>query len=151
MRVGRTSICVLLAAVLVSGSALLDTASAQQQHITATVTGAKIQKVGFRASARRQGPDRSDSRCHSRRQQEILAQQYNRSGPRDPNLKTFTIFAWTSTGRKITNPYDLVFSVRPTNDQTSHKDAKAMWNTIAENTLKGEDLGKFLKHLDDDD
>ena len=81
MRVGRTSICVLLAAVLVSGSALLDTASAQQQHITATVTGAKIQKVGFRASARRQGPDRSDSRCHSRRQQEILAQQYNRSGP----------------------------------------------------------------------
>jgi len=71
--------------------------------------------------------------------------------PCDPNLKTFTIFAWTSTGRKITNPYDLVFSVRPTNDQTSHKDAKAIWNTIAENTLKGEDLGKFLKHLDDDD
>jgi hypothetical protein len=55
--------------------------------------------------------------------------------PWDPNLKTFTIFAWTSTGRKITNPYDLVFSVRPTNDQTSHKAAKAIWNTIAELTL----------------
>ena len=41
----------LLATVLASGSALLTagTASAQQQAITATVTGAKIQKVGFRA------------------------------------------------------------------------------------------------------
>ena len=41
----------LLAAVLASGSALLTAgaASAQQQAITATVTGAKIQKVGFRA------------------------------------------------------------------------------------------------------
>ena len=69
----------------------------------------------------------------------------------DPNLKTFTVFAWTSTSRKIMNPYDLVFSLRPANDQISHKDAKAVWNNIAESTLKGDDLAKFLKHLDDDD
>ena len=30
-------------------------------------------------------------------------------------------------------------------------DAKAVWNKIAESTLKGDDLAKFMKHLDDDD
>jgi hypothetical protein len=69
----------------------------------------------------------------------------------DPNLKTFTVFGWTSTTRNITNSYDLVFPVRPANDQISRKDAKAVWNTIAEGTLKGDDLAKFMKHLDDDD
>jgi hypothetical protein len=69
----------------------------------------------------------------------------------DPDLKTFTVFAWTSTSRNIMNPYDLVFSLRPVNDQISHKDAKAIWNSIAKSTLKGDDLAKFLKHLDDDD
>jgi hypothetical protein len=48
-------------------------------------------------------------------------------------------------------PYDLVFSLRPANDQISHKNAKAIWNSIAKSTLKGDDLAKFLKHLDDDD
>ena len=27
----------------------------------------------------------------------------------NPNLKTFTVFGWTSTSRNIANPYDLVF------------------------------------------
>ena len=62
----------------------------------------------------------------------------------DPDLKTFTVFAWTSTSRNIMNPYDLVFSLRPANDQISHKDAKAIWNNIAKSTLKGDDLAKFL-------
>ena len=31
------------------------------------------------------------------------------------------------------------------------KQAKAVWNTIAESTLKGDDLAKFMKHLDADD
>ena len=39
----------------------------------------------------------------------------------------------------------------PANDQISHKEAKAIWNNIAESTLKGDDLAQFLKHLDDDD
>ena len=69
----------------------------------------------------------------------------------DPDLKTFTVFAWTSTSRNIMNPYDLVFTLRPANDQMSHKDAKAIWNNIAKSTLKGDDLAKFLKHLDDED
>ena len=69
----------------------------------------------------------------------------------DPDLETFTVFAWTSTNRNITNPYDLVFSLRPANDQISHKDAKAIWNNIAKSALKDDDLAKFLKHLDDDD
>ena len=49
------------------------------------------------------------------------------------------------------NPYDLVFTLRPANDQISHKDAKPIWNNIAKSTLKGDDLAKFLKHLDDED
>jgi acylphosphatase len=69
----------------------------------------------------------------------------------DPNLKTFTVFGWTSTSRDITNPYDLVFPLRPANDQISRHDAKAVWNKIAESALKGDDLAKFMKHLDEDD
>ena len=51
MRTAGNRVALLLAAVLASGSALLTAgaASAQQQAITATVNGAKIQKVGFRA------------------------------------------------------------------------------------------------------
>jgi acylphosphatase len=51
MRTAGYHVALLLAAVLASGSALLTAgaASAQQQAIRATVTGAKIQKVGFRA------------------------------------------------------------------------------------------------------
>src|SRR5271157_3109446 len=69
----------------------------------------------------------------------------------DPNLKTFTVFAWTSTTRNITNPYDLVFSLRPADDQITVQEAKAVWNGIAESTLKGDDLTKFMKHLGSDD
>jgi hypothetical protein len=69
----------------------------------------------------------------------------------DPDLKTFTVFNWTSISRNIMNPYNLVFSLRPTNNEISRKDAKAIWNNIAKNTLKGDDLAKFIKHLDDDD
>ena len=109
MRTAGYRVALLLVAVLASGSGLLTAgaASAQQHAVTATVTGAKIQKVGFRAmiqreaimynlagsarnnpdgsvevaSARRQGPDRSNSRRYSHRQQEIFAEQYNHRGP----------------------------------------------------------------------
>ena len=171
----------LLAAALASGSALLTAgaASAQQQAITATVTGAKIQKVGFRAMIQkeaimynlagfaRNNPDgtlevslqgdkgRIDQTLAAIRAGSKKSSQNNTisqvPAEWDPDLKTFTVFAWTSTSRNITNPYDLVFSLRPANDQISHKDAKAIWNNIAKSTLKGDDLAKFLKHLDDDD
>jgi hypothetical protein len=68
----------------------------------------------------------------------------------DPNLKTFTIFNWTSTTRNIMTPYNLVFPLRPNDNQISPNEAKAVWNNIAENTLKGDDLTKFKQHLNDD-
>jgi acylphosphatase len=181
MRTVGYRVALLLAAALASGSALLTAgaASAQQQAITATVTGAKIQKVGFLAmiqkeaimynlagfarnkpdgtvEVRLQGDkDRIDQtlaaiRAGSKKssQNKTISQV---PAELDPDLKTFTVFAWTSTSRNITNPYDLVFSLRPANDQISHKDAKAIWNNIAKSTLKGDDLAKFLRHLDDDD
>ena len=51
MRTAGYRVALLLAAVLASGSALLTAGAvgAQQQAITATVPGEKIQKVGFRA------------------------------------------------------------------------------------------------------
>jgi acylphosphatase len=55
----------------------------------------------------------------------------------DPNLRTFTVFSWTSTSRNISNPYDLVFNLRPANNEISGKEAEALWNTIAESVLKG--------------
>src|SRR6202020_491007 len=69
-------------------------------------------------------------------------------GALDPNLKTFTVFQWTSTTRNITNPYDLIFQLRPADDEISPKQAKGVWNTIAESTLKRQDLAKLLKHID---
>jgi hypothetical protein len=71
--------------------------------------------------------------------------------PVDPNLRTFTVFSWTSTSRNILNPYDLVFNLRPANNEISGKEAEALWNTIAESALKGEDLAKFVKHLEEDE
>jgi hypothetical protein len=45
----------------------------------------------------------------------------------DPNLKMFTVFSWI------------------------WKRGQGGWNTIAESTPKGEDLAKFMKHLEDDE
>ena len=86
-----------------------------------------------------------------RRQAGIFDGQHRRLGPRRSRsrLKTFTVFAWTSTSR--TSPYDLVVPLRPANDQISRHEAKAIWNKIAEGPLKGDDLAKFMTHLDDDD
>jgi acylphosphatase len=71
--------------------------------------------------------------------------------PCDPNLKTFTVFGWTSTSRNITNPCDLVFQLRSSDAEVSKKEAEAVWNSIAESTLKGDDLEKFKKHLGGED
>jgi acylphosphatase len=68
-----------------------------------------------------------------------------------PNLKTFTVFGWTSKSRNISNPYDLVFNIRPANREISGTEAEAVWDTIAESALKGEDLAKFMKHLEEDE
>ena len=92
--------------------------------------------------ARRQEANRQGPRRDPRRKQEVVTGNTVNlaDAALDPNLDSFTVFAWTSTSRNITNPYDLVFHLRPANDEMSKKEAAAVWNTIAESTLKGDDL-----------
>jgi acylphosphatase len=61
----------------------------------------------------------------------------------DPALTGFTIFAWTSTTRNITNPYDLVFKLRPDDKELSASQVKDVWHGILKSTLKGDDLKKL--------
>ena len=181
MRTPGFRFVLLVTAVLASTGASLTAgpANAQQEAIAAKVTGDHIQKVGFRAmiqkeaimfdlaGAARNNPDgtvtvtlqgdrdRIDQTLAAIRAGNKKSSHNNAisqtPAASDPDLKTFTVFAWTSTSRNITNPYDLVFPLRPANNVISRHEAKAVWNEIAKNTLKGDDLAKFLKHLDDDD
>jgi acylphosphatase len=156
-----------------------DAPSAQQQAVRATIQGANIQKVGFRAMIQkaaimynlagyaRNNPDGTvevslqgerdgiDYTLAAMRAGSKKSSNNNTvsaiAAPLDPGLKSFTIFAWTSTSRNITTPYDLVFSLRSPDQRISHHAAKAIWNDIATSTLKGDDLAKFQKHLNDED
>jgi acylphosphatase len=162
------------AAMLTAGAA-----SAEPQAIKGIVSGEAIQKVGFRAMIQKQAimynlagyarnipngtvsiglqgdKKRIDKVLDAIRTGTKKSSQDNKvsltDDALDPNLKTFTVFQWTSTTRNITNPYDLVFQLRPADGEISRKEASAAWNTIAESTLKGDDLTKFMKHLDADD
>jgi acylphosphatase len=60
-----------------------------------------------------------------------------------PNLNEFTVMAWTSTSRNITDPYNLVFTLRADDKTISEKEAKEVWHEILRKTLKGEDLNKL--------
>jgi acylphosphatase len=64
-------------------------------------------------------------------------------GTVDPALNTFTIYAWTSTTRNITNPYDLVFHLRADDGELAPKNVEAAWHGILQSTLKGDDLKKL--------
>jgi acylphosphatase len=171
----------LLVSALVSGCLIevAFAQSAQQEAISAIVMGEMVQKVGYRAMIQKQAimynlagyarndPDgtvgvmlQGDKERIDKTLEAISAGTKTSSKANiigktqaalDPNLKTFTIFGWTSQSRNISNPYDLVFKLRPTDYQISAKEAKVVWNTIAEGALKGEDLAKFMKHLDDDE
>jgi acylphosphatase len=68
-------------------------------------------------------------------------------GTVDQSLDAFTIYAWTSTSRNITDPYDLVFKQRAHDKTLSAADVKDVWQGILKSTLKGDDL----KKLHDDD
>ena len=61
----------------------------------------------------------------------------------DPSSSAFTIYGWTSTTRAITNPYDLVFKLRPDDTRLSPPEVKAVWQGILKSTLKGDDLKKL--------
>jgi acylphosphatase len=171
----------MLVGGLVCGAGVLaaSAASADRQAVKGIVSGEAIQKVGFRAMIQKQAimynlggtarniPDGTVSislQGDKDRINKVLGAI--RAGSKksstdnkisvsddalDPSLKTFTVFAWTSTTRNITNPHDLVFQLRSGDDEISKKAASAVWNAIAESTLKGDDLAKFMKHLEADD
>lgn len=61
----------------------------------------------------------------------------------DPALNAFTIYEWTSTSRNITDPYNLVFRLRPDDGKLAPADVKTVWHGILQSTLKGEDLQKL--------
>jgi acylphosphatase len=138
----------------------------QQKAISATVTG-DDQKVGFRAMVMKQAiqynlagiaqnePNmivRFTLQGNGNRISEAIAainQGTKRSAgvsvstsPAEikPGLNTFTIVGWTSTTRKITNPYTLIFTLRADGGKISPDEAKTTWHEILQNTLKGDDL-----------
>jgi len=154
--------------------------------VNAKVTGDKIQKVGFRAmiqklaiqynlaGSARNNPDGSVSVVFQGSQAgidqtfaQIRAGKKKSStdntitssdGHVDPNLKSFTVFGWTSTTRQITTPYDLVFQLRSNGnpkDTISDSKSKDTWNTMVESTIQNsnsatakDDLKKFKDNLD---
>jgi acylphosphatase len=179
LAVGRIAMLFVAGLLCAAAPLVAREASAQQEAITGTVSGEKIQKVGFRAMIQKQAimynlagfarnvsdgtvsislqgdKDRIDKVLDAIRAGSKKSSQNNwvrsASAALDPALKTFTVYGWTSTSRNITNPYDLVFQLRPANDEIPLKKAGAAWNTIAESTLKGDDLAKFMQHLDGED
>jgi acylphosphatase len=181
MKLAVYPLALLFAGGLIFAAAMLTAgeASAQQEAIAGTVSGEAIQKVGFRAMIQKQAimydlagaarnvpdgtvsislqgdKDRIDKALAAIRVGSKKSSRNNvvsvAGAPLDSTLKTFTVVGWTSTSRNITNPYDLVFQLRSANDEITKKEAAAVWNTIAESTLKGDDLAKFMQHLDSDD
>jgi len=176
MRMTSCRVVLLLAVALAIGPAIRMAAgaNAELEAISASVSG-NVQKVGFRAMILKQAieynlagsaknnPDGtvqfSLQGDGHRIDQAVMA---IRNGTKkssnvsvnvspsavDPNLNKFTVIAWTSMSRHITNPYDLIFALR-TNDKTiSKKEAKEVYHEILRTTLKDEDLNKLG---DDDD
>ncbi len=150
----------------------------EHQAVSATVTGAQIQKVGFRAMVQKEAimynlagsarnnpdgtvlvtlqGDRNEIdqvvaaiKAGSKKSSKNNTVAVVPAQP-DPNLKTFRVCNWTSTTRNIMTSYNLVFPLRPNENQISPNEAKVVWNNIVENTLKGDDLTKFKQHLNDD-
>ena len=171
----RVALLLVLAVVLASGFALpiASAAGPEPQALSGIVTG-NVQKAGFRAMILKQAIKYnlagSAGNTNEGTVQFTLQGDENRIGQAvmairdgtkrssdvnvstspakaDPKLGTFTVIAWTSASRDITNPYDLVFHLRPNDEPISRKEAKQVWHEILRSTLKGEDLDK----LDDDE
>jgi acylphosphatase len=174
MRIKRCGVMLLLTALAI-GAALRTAGAAgtEPEAISASVSG-DVQAVGFRAMIFKQAIEYNlaGSAKNNRDGTVQFALQGNknridqalmtiRGGTKkssnvkvsispatvDPNLREFTVVGWTSKSRDITNPYNLVFNLRVTDEIISKKQAKQVWHEILRTTLKGEDL----KKLGDDD
>ena len=172
MRVYAASAALMAAAALFATPVESQTMP-QKQAISATVTG-NDEKVGFRAMIMKQAitynlageaknepndvveftlqgdPQRIDQAVAAIREGTKKSSNIAvKTAPAavDPSLAKFTIVDWTSTTRAITNPYTLVFNLRPNDTVISKGDAKDAWHQILAQTLKGDDL----KKLGDDD
>jgi acylphosphatase len=138
----------------------------QKQAISGTVTG-NDQQVGFRAmimkqaiaynlagfaenepnevvsftlqgDAERLGPAVAAIRAGTKRSSKIEVETSPASV--NPALSAFKVLGWTSTIRNITNPYDLVFTLRADDSQLSPPEVKAAWHGILKSSLQGDDL-----------
>lgn len=140
-----------------------------KQAISATVTG-QDQGVGFRAMVMKQairfnlagsaenepngivkftlqgddhGIDKAVATIRGGTAKSSNIQVATNAAPVAPDLATFTVVGWTSLTRQITNPYNLVFTLRPDDSELSKDDAKTAWHQILRNTLQGADLAKL--------
>jgi acylphosphatase len=167
-----------MACIFVGVAALSEKSGARDiTAVSGKVTG-KVQQVGFRALIQKQAieynlagstKNNSDNSVQftlqgdSDRIQEAL--KAIRKGPKkasnvsvstspapvDPNLKTFTIFDWTSQTRRIFTPYTLVFSLRDADTTITKKEVKAVRLKICEAAVQSADKGKCDKDKDDDE
>ena len=176
MRMTGSRVVLLLAVALAIGSAMRTAAAAnaELEAISASVSG-NVQKVGFRAMILKQAIEynlagSAKNNLDGTVQFSLQGDEHRidqavmaiRKGTKkssdvkvsvspaavDPNLNKFTVIAWTSTSRHITNPYDLVFTLRTNDKPISKKEAKEVYHEILRTTLKDEDLNKWG---DDDD
>jgi acylphosphatase len=177
MRIAGRRVVLLLAIALAIGPALRTAggANAEIEAVSGSVSG-NVQRVGFRAMILKQAieynlagsaknnPDGTVQFSlqgeENRIDQAVMA---IRKGTKkssnvkvsisptsvDPTLNKFTVVAWTSTSRHITNGYDLVFPLRTNDKMLPKKEAKEVYHEILKTTLKDEDLLKLGN--DDDD
>jgi acylphosphatase len=176
MRIAGRRVVLLLAIALAIGPALRTAggANAEIEAVSGSVSG-NVQKVGFRAMILKQAieynlagsaknnPDGTVQFSLQGEENRIdQAVMVIRKGTKkssnvkvsisptavDPTLNKFTVVAWTSISRHITNAYDLVFPLRTNDKMLPKKEAKEVYHEILKTTLKDEDL---LKLGDDDD
>jgi acylphosphatase len=171
----RRSLCIAaVSCALVTIAFPMAQSNAKAQNVTAVsgiVTG-NVQEVGFRAMIQRRAiqynlagsvenkddksvqfflqgdEDRINKALNAIRKGTKKSSDVNVSvSPTSirPDLQTFTVVGWTSVTRNITQPYDLVFNLRPDNTIISKDEAKEVWLAVCEKAVKGPDSGKCNK------
>jgi acylphosphatase len=161
----------VLVALLSPGPAPAFAADRAPTAVKGRVSG-KVQKVGFRALILKQairfnlaGTAKNNTdgtvafllqgdAAHIKAALKVIAKGTARSSDvkvqtagatADPKLRTFTVLGWTSSSRHITNPYDLVFTVRKKDLPLSEKEAEKEYHEILKKTLNKEDREKLKK------